>query len=423
MVVFFYIPGNILLLLAAVMLLGSIVFAIWYAIMQAKEENEKLNYENLSAGKRIGVLLNLLIVFASMVAVAYGFINNNGIWGTIGVLAWMVASLIIAYMCSPLRLFWVDQSASKQGCAYILFYPLFVIISTVSLILIMLISWIFGLAAVLKGLSKLVYVFIACFVVFFSAAGVGLNLYQQHKDQMEKDNNFQLVEDAMAQVIQDIEIGTPKKIVFDEETQLAMEYYNVESFFGVTEVREVIANKFSQLYQNKDVDGLLDFLAFLDSNYAYLIEKDDVYDICFSDAYITALKDYIVTNGVYVKTNGDNEIYTYKDYEIWLVPFGCYIKLEYTLDGKENSGTVILGTTGYRSDQHETYDESSPGYFLVGEDVELVESKIENSEDLANKYYPAATCLKCGTGFRANTLRARMIAEHGYCGMGLCGKD
>ena len=38
MIIIFFGWGNILLLLSAVMLLGSIAFSIWYAINEAKEE-------------------------------------------------------------------------------------------------------------------------------------------------------------------------------------------------------------------------------------------------------------------------------------------------------------------------------------------------------------------------------------------------
>lgn len=36
-------------------------------------------------------------------------------------------------------------------------------------------------------------------------------------------------------------------------------------------------------------------------------------------------------------------------------------------------------------------------------------------------YYPAGTCSRCGVGYAANTVYARMVKKHGYCGRGKCG--
>lgn len=282
--------------------------------------------------------------------------------------------------------------------------------------------WFYRLATKMEYILNKVYVMVMCCVTLLVVTACGMNHDQQYNIR-EEVRNFQLVEDAMAQVVQNIEAGNPKKIVFDEETMLAMEYYDIQSLFVEAEIREVVASKLAQLYEAMDVDGLMAFLAFLDVNQARFLAEDDVYDICFSEQFISTLKMYISANGVHEKTEGETEIYTYHDAEVWLVPYGCYIKFAYLLDGEERSGTVLLGNTGYRLDQHTKYDESSPGYFLVGDQVELVEDVIESSKDLQNKYYPAARCPKCGNSFRANTLRARMIANHGYCGMGLCNND
>lgn len=423
MIIFYGIPGNLLLLLAGVMLLGSIIFAVWYAVMNAKEESESLVVDPISTGKRVGVLLCVIAVFASIAAVVYGFIAHNGIVGTIGVLAWITFSLIIAYTCSPLRLISADQQASaNQGCAYLLYAPLLAIITTVSMILIMLISWIFGLAAVLKGLSKKVYLIIAVCIVLLIALGVGLNFYHSINEQKKEAHTFYLVDEAMHQVCDDINNGAFKKIEFDEETKLAMEYYGVKSFFAETDVREAIAKKFSDLYGSDDTDAFVEFLTFLDVNYMNFLSEGNVYDICFTDDYLNDLKSSLEGKAVYTD-DGANDTYTYGTTKFIFSTFGCYVEYEYILDGQTKTGTEILGYKSYRKDHHETYDENSVGYFLVDQRVELIEDVIENSEDRANKYYPPATCIRCGTSFRANTTYARMIAEHGYCGFGQCGKD
>lgn len=55
MIIIFFGWGNILLLLAAVMLLGSVAFSIWYAINEAKEEGERWWEKELSTPQRIGI--------------------------------------------------------------------------------------------------------------------------------------------------------------------------------------------------------------------------------------------------------------------------------------------------------------------------------------------------------------------------------
>lgn len=423
MIIFYAIPGNLLLLLAAIMLLGSIVFAVWYAIMNAKEESGSLVIKPMSAGKRLAVLLCVVAVFVSIAAVVYGFIGHDGIVGTIGMLAWISFSLIIAYTCSPLRLISADQQASaNQGCAYLLYAPLLAIITTISMIMIMLISWVFGLAAVLKGLSKRVYLIIAVCILLLAAVGIGLNFCHSRNEQKKEDYAFSLVDEALHQVCNDINDGSFKKVEIDEETKLAMEHFGVKSFFAETDVREAVAKKFSDFHGTDDTDSFVEFLTFLDVNYVNLLSEGMVYDICFTDAYLYDLKSSLEGKADY-RNDGANDIYTYGTTVFTFSTFGCYVEYGYILDGQSKKGTEILGYVSYRKERHEKYDENSVGYFLVDEGVELVEDTIENSEDRANKYYPPATCLKCGTSFRANTTYARMIAEHGYCGFGQCGKD
>ena len=99
----------------------------------------------------------------------------------------------------------------------------------------------------MKSSTKKVLVIIACCAVLLIAAGGCFSLYYQHREQKKAERRSFLFEEAMARVIRTVEDGSYGEIVFDEETQLAMEYYDVSSFFSETEVREVVANRFARL--------------------------------------------------------------------------------------------------------------------------------------------------------------------------------
>jgi len=424
MIIIYPISGSVLFLLAAALLIGSIVFAIWYSIEQAKEESKNIAVKELTAGKRIAVLLNVIVVFASMAAVAYGFVHRDMIVGPVGILAWIVSSLIVAYTCSPLRLVHSSiDNAPRQGFAYLLFAPLLAIIAAVSMILIMLISWVFGLAAVMKGLTKKTFITIGLCIVLLIGAGFAVNYILAEKDAQDNAHLLELVESATEEAIQSIESGELKQVAISEEVSAVLQdQYNVFSVFSLNDVREACAEKLAQLYRDGDIDGLMKFFAFLDANEAgHMLAEDGVYDICFSKEYISSLIYYMEDHGTYLKTNGDNRIYSYEGHEVWLSSL-FYVKLNYTVDGESRSGTILLGDPTYREAEHAKYSENSLGYFFVDETVEFVDSVLENNSS-TTAYYPAGKCPECGTEFRANTSRAISYAKYGYCGLGLCGKD
>lgn len=177
MVIMFFGGGYILLLLAGVMLVGSVIFAIWYAITEAKAESENTPKKEFTTGQRIALLFDILAIFACVASLAYGWVENNGVAAVIGILGWMVASTIAAYACSPLRL--PNFNTEGRGCAAIFMMPLLGIVSLVSMLLIMFISWIFALAAVLKGLSKKVYIVIGVSILLLAGVAVAIGLSRQ----------------------------------------------------------------------------------------------------------------------------------------------------------------------------------------------------------------------------------------------------
>ena len=254
-------------------------------------------------------------------------------------------------------------------------------------------------------------VLLALTVMAVAVMGAGCSAAQEEQlpAQVNQDEQLQLVEDAMQRVLQAVDYGKPEKVVFSEDMKLAMDEQEIGFIFSNTVVRNAIANKFGHFYREKDADGLLAFLAFLDSNHAAgLLGVGQTFDICFSDAYIADLKQYIMENGVYLKTDGENEIYSYGGSEFWLSSI-IYIKYNYELDGKAEKGTVVLGGTEYRLAQHDAYSEDSAGYFLVDQTAELIVSQFTASEK------ESGNCNRCdGTGKVTKIFGVSWNQKEGY---------
>lgn len=242
-------------------------------------------------------------------------------------------------------------------------------------------------------LNRLILLVILVIAVAVVGAACSAKVDEPSVTESSQDGQLQMVEDALQQALLAIDSAEPVKVAFSEDVKQALEAQGISFVFSNTTVKNAIAEKFALLYQKKDVDGLLDYLAFLDANHAAgLMAEGQTFDICFSDAYINDLKQFIMENGVYLESNGNSEIYSYGGSEFWLSSF-VYIKHDYELDGAGKSMTVILGGTDYRTEQHETYSEDSVGYFLVDQTAELVISQYTAAEK------EHGNCHRCdGTG-------------------------
>lgn len=402
--------GSIAVLVAALMLLGSVAFAIWYAIMQAKEESQRIEPVELTTGQRIGVLIDLLLIFGSVALLAYGFLAGNGYAAVAGLLLWMITALIAAYTCSPLRLPGYGEEAS--GCGYLLIYPLLTLVNLIAVVLIMLISWVFALIALLKGLSKKVYFLIGGCILALVAVGFGIAMLQQEKE----DDTVAREAALTAQIIRRVELsiaeGKQEPIVYMDEEKTLMEQWEHKPFYTL-DATLLIAEKLSALYREQDFDGIVQFLKYLDYHRSVnFIGEETAADLVLHPDFMHFLEQEIQKRA----TSQEGSFYYVGADEFFLD--GNILVFEDAQDYQVFSGS--LATETYRNKYYRDYQEDPGGLCLiVGQSVEYKEYE---SNKKPTSYGPV-TCPQCGTTFRSGTTRAGMIEEYGYCGYGLCGRD
>ena len=127
-----------------------------------------------SIKQKWGLFALLLGIFSSIGSFVYGFIENNGLFGTLGLLLWIALSLIAAYLCSPLRLSLTGDDMPRGGGNG----PIGTFIRLVSLLLIMAFSWIFVLIAIFyKSTWRL---FLGIIATFLALIAIGVCIAAHH---------------------------------------------------------------------------------------------------------------------------------------------------------------------------------------------------------------------------------------------------
>ncbi|MBQ1978202.1 MAG: hypothetical protein II225_05565, partial [Ruminococcus sp.] len=319
--------------LAATMLLGSIIFSIWHTIMQAKENPTKTMCKNLSVMKRIALLINTVCIFASILAVAYSFVNSNGVVGTIGVIMWIISSVIAAYVCSPLRITTYDlQGKSELGIGFIFVAPVLLVLALVSTLLIMFTSWVFALITLLKGLSAKVYIVISICILLLIGSAIGINCHQHSQDNKNSMQNTETQNQIMEKVKKSIEEGKTNPIIYTEEEQAILKGMDRKPFF-TKEIQEKIAEKFSTLYKGKDFEGIVHFVEYLDyHNATSALGKDIIFDADF----LTFMREEIWTRSNAPEKEFD-KTFVVNEHEYLVTRDYIYF----------NTGSIILGNNSY----------------------------------------------------------------------------
>lgn len=162
----------------------SAICAVLYGI-QNSWDDEKVKWLKPFTVKGKWALFGLLLaIFGGVGAFLYGWFYHNGYAGLFGFLGAIVASVIAARLCSPLK--WDWQSAA---------HPLGVISSLASLLLVTAFAWIFILIAIFRKSTWRLYVGIVVAIALFIACAIGgLAIYEN----AERNNALKAAESYIA---------------------------------------------------------------------------------------------------------------------------------------------------------------------------------------------------------------------------------
>ncbi|MBR5479156.1 MAG: hypothetical protein IKU84_03175 [Clostridia bacterium] len=327
-----------------------------------------------------GLIINFVFMMICFIAMAFGISFNEGTVIAIGLIGWAITSLIASNIASPFKLLMFN--GENQGCAYFLYLPVIAAASVSSFALIAATSWFFSLIVIIKNKSKcetseqtrkvfkkaIIITVIATLVIIVVTAAINvLNAFSQKRAEEKKVAAAQLVWEQTLDKIEDAIDDPVDKINFtEEELDIAQEYYDCyidNDIFCTEEVREMLAERFSELYRERDFDGILELLDFADLNgMPTLVTFEDAMKICFTDDFIDDLSAYIVANGVFLEEDSKgNKTYEYKDKRIEVSEKGdCVMDRDLTRDF-ENYDAMLDTLTKYNREI---------SYIIVGENLE-----------------------------------------------------
>ena len=158
---FFLIVGAITTFVGAC----SVIYGV-----QSTFKNEIPWLKPFTPKQKWGLFALLVGILSSIASFVYGFVESDGFFGTVGLLVWIVLSLVAAYLCSPMRMSLTGEDAPIKGGRG----PFSTMMRLTSLLLIMAFSWIFVLLAIFRKATWKLFVGIILFVLL--AIFVGLSI-------------------------------------------------------------------------------------------------------------------------------------------------------------------------------------------------------------------------------------------------------
>ena len=138
------------IIILALLGIAAVVFGIYYNVTTAAENWYKAS-EYYGKPEKIILSVCFTVYFITMAVMLSGCFISNGTLVATGLVFVMASSITAAYMASPFRFIIMDGASSSNGCSALLYYPLILIVNLISMIIIMLVAWVFALLAVLRG--------------------------------------------------------------------------------------------------------------------------------------------------------------------------------------------------------------------------------------------------------------------------------
>lgn len=346
----------LLLAILGFLFVGAVAFGLYYHFASNKDNFAEWENMELTKGKRILWLCNLLVMFAGIWLFVWGLIESDS-YGAIGGLAWMFTALAAAQFCSPLKPVAMPEGDEKTGCLYFLASPFMLIATVVSGMLSMLIAWFFNLITIFRKSSVafkiIASLLIAAVVITPPAVVIGIDIAEEKRAEAESEAETTLLENMIAKSNAIIDSGKVEKLELTEEERAYCESNGVTSPFGLKEIDEMVAYKMCDFYKNKDFDGMLRVTEIYNAN-----------GYGFSGYYTDDFLDFMIN---YIKENGQPEAsatsyvkcYSYGEYSLIISDDAIMVK---TSDGDPGDGF-------FRYDVNEKFYSDE---WLVGETVEII---------------------------------------------------
>lgn len=393
------------LIIAAIV--AAVGFAVYYILQEAKERGDAWKEKQFSFGGKLLLLLNVLLTFAGVIGTCYFFLNTaDATWGLVSAAVMVICSVISAYVTSPLRVFVVPTNVdSGNGCAYMIYMPLMIAVMLVSLAMVILVSWIFALMAIFRGVNKgitaIVLILLAALVAspwivqrvqYRQAALEEQRLEQEAEARKEREKQLTsaIVEKVkgtlQSELVKDLELTEEEKNFVHSTTQ---------NVFAIKEVRREVAYKLSELYGDKDVEGLLRISGSLAVNNALSgAWNEKGVNICFTSGFLKLIREEVMANGTFREEGSICDVYLYRGYEVWIDRSNQFIGVYPDMNGARVS--VIYSSLTHMNETLEKYDDPKVDYYLVGSSVDY---KTVNATNTGTTTQKKGNCSRCsGTG-------------------------
>lgn len=348
----------IAILLGVVGIGAGIFFFVRNAIDRSAETNHAWKYKQFTTGSKWILFLGVLVSLAGIPLTIIGVTNPDYWYLGFSWIVTLIVSIAMAYICSPLTLTILPVldltkgvvesegglAGGVSGCLTMFIYlPISIGIGIVSFTAITICSWVFALMAVFRGTKKWVKI-ISLILVGAILLSIPFSIFLK---KIVTDKNH---EKDYLSIQQALDAGSSQKLTFLEEDI---------DYFEKPKTKRMVAEKLSELYRNRDIDGVYKVFDFASVNYPdlFLNKKEESLgtgNIFLTEEFFSFLKNDIMTNG----TQHNLAKYTYRGYTIHFI-------------GTYNYFSMNSGSTWFYVASEKRANVYPADYFLTGETVEL----------------------------------------------------
>lgn len=254
----------IIIFLLILLFIGAVGFSVVYYFTAGKDEDSTWRHKEYKIWQKLLLILNVAVTILSIYSTIYGFVDpEQSTFAAVGVVLWLVTSVVSAYVCSPLRLSAIPTIQANLGWSQVAFYPLLAIMLPVSIVLTMLISWVFALIAIFKH-TKIWFKLIAALLILSVAlTPPAIVLYNEYKEFKHNEVQSNIREGIINKIATAIDSGSEEKIILTDEEAAYCDENNIYNPFSMEEVQGLVAEKFCKINNEKDKEGFIKFIEYL----------------------------------------------------------------------------------------------------------------------------------------------------------------